>query len=253
MVVGFAHVRAAGFFRRLWPFTKPDSRPCELRPPSWRTSHFLLLVQEKVTKENTPSVPRPSLREGFATGGRGFADRPSMACGKSGAIPRAAPRSRAGLIRPPFAAAQRDPKVKSEGAGSRPSPGRRSGECGWRFLAWLLRPGRPRFALPGYLSAAARARRKKARRGARMDARAFAVRPRMACQRTSGAASRSRRLGAGDRGREGVFSLVTFSCTSTAPQERRERRSRPEGRRAGCPQSQKVTPSQGCEGNHTRT
>ena len=53
----------------------------------------------------------------------------------------------------------------------------------------------------------------------------------------------------GDRGREGVFSLVTFSCTSTAPQERRERRSRPEGRRAGCPESQKVTPSQGCEGS----
>ncbi len=43
------------------------------------------------------------------------------------------------------------------------------------------------------------------------------------------------------RDTEGVFSLVTFSCTSTAPQERRERRSRPEGRRAGCPESQKVT------------
>ena len=37
---------------------KTDSRPCELRRPSWPPSHFLLLVQEKVTKENTPSRPR---------------------------------------------------------------------------------------------------------------------------------------------------------------------------------------------------
>src|SRR3954466_5190961 len=33
---------------------KTDSRPCAFRPPSWRPSYFLLLVQEKVTKENSP-------------------------------------------------------------------------------------------------------------------------------------------------------------------------------------------------------
>ena len=30
---------------------RTDSRPCELRRPSWPPSHFLLLAQEKVTKE----------------------------------------------------------------------------------------------------------------------------------------------------------------------------------------------------------
>ena len=54
--------------------------------------------------------------------------------------------------------------------------------------------------------------------------------------RTRGASSRGRRCGVS-------FSLVTFSWTSTAPQERREQRSWPEGRRAGCPESQKVTRS----------
>src|SRR3954451_21300416 len=37
---------------------KPTHVPVLFRPPSWRPSHFLLLVQEKVTKENTPSRPR---------------------------------------------------------------------------------------------------------------------------------------------------------------------------------------------------
>ena len=31
--------------------TKPDSRPCGVCPPSLAASHFLLLAQEKVTKE----------------------------------------------------------------------------------------------------------------------------------------------------------------------------------------------------------
>ena len=71
---------------------KTDSRPCVFRPPSWRPGHFLLLAQEKVTKEKAPSVARPALCAGFATGGRGFADRPSMACSRMSAIPRAHPR-----------------------------------------------------------------------------------------------------------------------------------------------------------------
>src|SRR3954453_14467358 len=54
-VVGFGLGRVA----------KPDSRPCGFRPPSWRPTYFLLLVQEKVTKENTPSAPRRSRSERF--------------------------------------------------------------------------------------------------------------------------------------------------------------------------------------------
>jgi len=38
-----------------------DSRPCVVCPPSMAASYFLLLVQEKVTKENTPSDSRPQL------------------------------------------------------------------------------------------------------------------------------------------------------------------------------------------------
>jgi hypothetical protein len=34
------------------------------RLPSWQPGHFLLLVQEKVTKENTPSAPRLACGEG---------------------------------------------------------------------------------------------------------------------------------------------------------------------------------------------
>src|ERR1700754_2334146 len=81
-----------GFCSVFRAVAKTDSRPCESYRPSWPARYFLLLVQEKVTKENTPSVPRPAQSAGCATGGRGFADSPSMDCGKSGAIPRAAPR-----------------------------------------------------------------------------------------------------------------------------------------------------------------
>jgi hypothetical protein len=38
-------------------FAKPDSRPCALRRASLRAGHFLLLAQEKVTKEKgTPGT-----------------------------------------------------------------------------------------------------------------------------------------------------------------------------------------------------
>src|SRR3954467_9605370 len=49
---------------------QPTHVPVLFRPPSWRSGHFLLLVQEKVTKENTPSVPRPARSAGCAAGGR---------------------------------------------------------------------------------------------------------------------------------------------------------------------------------------
>jgi len=83
---------------------------CFARHP-WRASHFLLLAQEKVTKEKAPRVERPPLRGGFATGGRVSADRPSMACSGIGAIPRADPCGAfsAALRRP-----TRGPGIKSK-------------------------------------------------------------------------------------------------------------------------------------------
>src|SRR3954470_15304954 len=45
---------------------KPTHVPVLFRPPSWRPSHFLLLVQEKVTKENTPSRPRSPVKPATA-------------------------------------------------------------------------------------------------------------------------------------------------------------------------------------------
>ena len=47
-----------GWVCRLALSREPAHVPVFFRPPSWRPSHFLLLVQEKVTKENTPSRPR---------------------------------------------------------------------------------------------------------------------------------------------------------------------------------------------------
>ena len=67
--------------------------------------HFLLLVQEKVTKENTPSAPRRSLRERFATGERVRLTGHPWPESRIGAIPRAARVRCTRLIRPPFAAA----------------------------------------------------------------------------------------------------------------------------------------------------
>jgi hypothetical protein len=71
-------------------------------------------------------------------------------------------------------------------------------------------------APPGFPLGRGEDAEEKARRGARMDARAFAVRPRTACQRTSGAASRSH-AGRDARVTAAVrvpFSLVTFSWAS---------------------------------------
>ena len=75
--------------------------------------HFLLLVQEKVTKENTPSDPRRSPSERFATGGRVSPTGHPWPVVEIGAIPRAARVRCTRLFRPPFAAAQREPESKS--------------------------------------------------------------------------------------------------------------------------------------------
>ena len=61
-----------------------------------RRSCGAVLVQEKVTKENTPSVPRPARSAGCATGGRGSADRascPAAECARSLARTRADARA----------------------------------------------------------------------------------------------------------------------------------------------------------------
>jgi hypothetical protein len=105
-------------------FARADSRPCLSYRPSRPARYFLLLVQEKVTKENTPSVSRPSLREGFATGGRGFADEASCLAAK-GARSLARPRVRG-----------------TRALSVRPSPRHRGSRS-----QKLLRQGLPRFAL----------------------------------------------------------------------------------------------------------
>jgi hypothetical protein len=84
---------------------KTDSRPCEFRPPSWRPSYFLLLVQEKVTKENTPSAPRRSRSERFAKDERVWPTGHRWPVEKIDAIPRAARVRGTRLIRSPFGAA----------------------------------------------------------------------------------------------------------------------------------------------------
>ena len=75
-------------------FAITDSRPCAAWSPSMATRYFLLLVQEKVTKENTPSAPRPrlkarvrygrtgssALRRGFRGVGRAWAWEGEPAC-----------------------------------------------------------------------------------------------------------------------------------------------------------------------------
>src|SRR6185312_14785125 len=89
----------------LHQFAITDSRPCAFRPPSMAAGHFLLLVQEKVTKENTPSAPRRSMRERFAAGERVRLTGHPWPESRIGAIPRAARVRCTRLIRPPFAAA----------------------------------------------------------------------------------------------------------------------------------------------------
>ena len=128
--------------------SRTDSRPCRSCRPSWPARDFLLLVQEKVTKENTPSVPRPaspgSLRaDGF--------DRQ--------AIPGLMIESARSLA---------PPACGARGFSARPSPWHRGFESQAKAKSWV-----PAFAgttrlvallslsLPGSLSAAARARRKK--------------------------------------------------------------------------------------------
>ena len=117
---------------------RTDLRPCESYRPSWPARYFLLLVQEKVTKENTPSVPRRRCAP-VRYGRPGFCRQSIHGLRQKRRDPSRRRARCAGLIRPPFAASQRDPRSRA---------------------TLLLRQGLPPSALPGSLSAAARARRK---------------------------------------------------------------------------------------------
>ena len=82
-----------------------------------RAGHFLLLVQEKVTKENTPRMPRPPryalrVREGMP----GSADCTSLCRQRNRRDPSRRP---CGRFRHALAAANRDPKIKSQSNGVR--------------------------------------------------------------------------------------------------------------------------------------
>ena len=69
--------------------------------------------------------------------------------------------------------------------------------------------------------------RRKSPKGRAKDARTFAASTWTCCQRTSGARSRTRRAGCPEGAPSGVCFFGYFRCASTAPQERREQRSRP--------------------------
>ena len=193
-------------------FAKADSRPCAAWSPSMATRYFLLLVQEKVTKENTPSAPRPRLKARVRYGRTGSTDRPSMACSRIGAIPRAARVRGTRLIRPPFPAALEGLEERGRGkvnllALTLPSPASGRGE-------------KPSASAVG--TAALCPSRAPLGRGEQAEEIVATAGSRRVCRSTKdvlsanpAACSHSRRAWMpGDRGREGVFSLVSFFWTS---------------------------------------
>ena len=174
----------------LGAIARTDSRPCGFRPPSWRPSYFLLLVQEKVTKENTPSAPRRSRSERFAKVERVFSTGHPWPVEKIGAIPRAARVRGTRLIRSPFAAALEgfESRSKGEGAGSPLSRGRRKFVSRrLASLCLLLRQGLPRsslFRVPLGRGEQAKDQPRAPHAGACTEARAFAQGTGMCPKRT---------------------------------------------------------------------
>src|SRR5215467_4934667 len=112
----------------------------------WRTSHFLLLVQEKVTKEKHALGVAPGAKRRVRYGRPGFCRQSFPGLRQKRRDPSRRPARSAGLIRPPSAAPQRVPKIKSRPKASAAGT-----------AALLL--------FPGSLSAAASRRRKKPRSG----------------------------------------------------------------------------------------
>ena len=93
-------------------FAKPASRPCALRRASLRAGHFLLLAQEKVTKEKgTPEGAVGDEAADCASALRRFADGTSLCRQRTRAPPARAPD---GLFPPRTRRALGGPKIKSE-------------------------------------------------------------------------------------------------------------------------------------------
>jgi hypothetical protein len=212
-----------------WAFAITTYVPVWSGPPSWRPRYFLLLVQEKVTKENTPSDPRPRRWRGCATGGRVRLARHPWRVSRIGAIPRAARVRCTRLVRPPFAAAQRDPGARAErwlrwlkialtpalsrkrerGKGGVPS-------CGGGVSCSALASAAGTAALCSSRAPLGRGEQAEEKpEGARAGMRARSTRAQDVLPANPAACSRSHRAWMpGDRGREGVFLLVTSLWTS---------------------------------------
>ena len=154
-------------------------------------SYFLCLHKES-NQRNAPSVPRRSLRQRFATGGRVWRQ------GIHGLQPNGASSRR------PRAVHAADPAALRRGfRGTRRAKAQR-----------LLRQGLPRSALPGPLQVAASRRRNSRDSDRRQDAGEFAVSTGTYCRRTPSLLAQSRAWMPAYRGLEGAFSLVTFFWAS---------------------------------------
>src|SRR3954470_17474809 len=109
---------------------KPDSRPCEFRPPSWRPSYFLLLAQKKVTKEKgtlAVAVCRASCPANFASRLRGsLRGHPCPLRERACLRARALVRSTRLILRL-LAAAERDPEERERGSPCRLSKALKQG------------------------------------------------------------------------------------------------------------------------------
>ena len=161
---------------------------CSARHPGGRVTS--LACPREVTKRRAPGWDAGAARR-FATGGRGFADRPSWPAAKAArslAPPRAVRGPDPSALRRPTRANVQSSKQRllvpafagttevscGSGLASRDFPLSRLRErvrvrARWEDLppAPLLRPGRPRSALPGFPLGRGEDAEEKARRGAR--------------------------------------------------------------------------------------
>jgi len=160
-------------------FARTDSRPCAVSSAFLADESLSLsCARESNQREHTLGVA--PARSAGALRAAGVSQTGHPALQRNERDPSRSPaRGARGPIRPPFAAPQRDPRSKAESKNALLC----LGFCGQdgRALA-PTGPSRPR-----------RGRAGKSPKGRAHDARAFAVRPGMACQRTSGASSRRRR------------------------------------------------------------
>ena len=185
-------------------FAKTNSRPCVVRPASLRAGFFLLLVQEKETKEKDNPASAPSAHPARKVRERRPVAPTAHPCadGARSAIHRAPPSGRFGHRPPPL-----------KGPGKAKSSALLRAEARARFLqggCFCGQEGRAS-AFPGSLLAAASARR-KGPQGRRDGSRRVCRQRKEALSANPGARSRSfARRSARNRGREGAVSLGSFS------------------------------------------